>query len=187
MWYHVNVFSVAKVTTGPCAFAFLIDILRRCWLLWEESHTLSVWAPHKLLAKSETVECLHENIQRRGDKHAVKDRSKFSCFSLMKHTLFVLQIVLKLLSDSLSATKRSFWILSYCFVFFCMSQTLQRCEGVLTVPREIAKSSNTHSCRLFWAMQNQRFLTAGFPVFRGDNIKKYSHQCSVDSRVRWSI
>lgn len=59
---------------------------------------------------------------RRG-KHAVEGRHKFSYFSLMKHTLSVMQIVWKLLSECLAGTQRSFLIFGYCFAY-CLSQKL---------------------------------------------------------------
>lgn len=52
--------------------------------------------PQKRVAKRESAECLHVNIQlRRIDKHTVKSGNKFSYISL-KHMVIVMLIVYKL-------------------------------------------------------------------------------------------
>lgn len=75
--------------------------------------------------KNETVECLHENIQQREEEtnKLSKTETSSASFSLMEHTLLVVQIVLKLLSGCLARTQRSFLLFDYCFAY-CVSHTV---------------------------------------------------------------
>lgn len=101
-------------------------------------HAICLGAWETAGQRKKTVECLRENIRPR-EANQLSRRETSS--TTLKHTLLVVQIVKKLLSDCLAGPQRSFLIFSYCFAY-CSSP-----GGGLTATRQTAKSAKQNTVK----------------------------------------